>query len=85
MLFQRYAWIGLVHFSFLSKCTLFNQNNRYFTINWTNTRYVCTYLNQFLTVIPERIMKFHKFEEKKKNVHSPATYTLYLLYPFWLF
>ena len=36
--------------------------NAYFTNLWTNNRHVCTYLNVFLMVIPNMVMKFHNFE-----------------------
>ena len=36
--------------------------NGYFTSKWTNTRHICTYLNEFFIVVPNMVMKFHNFD-----------------------
>ena len=40
--------------------------NVYFMNYWTNTRHVCTYLNAFLIVIPNIVMKFQHFDRFDK-------------------
>ena len=51
--------------------------NAYFIYQWTNTRHVCTYLNAFLMVIPNKVMKFHTIltflREKKMENFGPVT------------
>ena len=50
----------------------FWQVNGYFTIYWTNIRYVCTYLIAFLMEIPNMVMKFNNFDIVYKFVNCLA-------------